>query len=67
MSERYGAPGEPEELLGDLEDWLNRELKKARAELTERETVNSHDPRYNAGRIETIREVLEFIIVNPGG
>jgi hypothetical protein len=65
MSERYGAPGELKELLENLEDWIDTELARVRGELQMREGVNTHDPRYNTGRLDTLRDVLDIIVINP--
>lgn len=66
MSERYGTPGELKELCESLEDWVNGELDKARAELKQYGGPHA-DRSYNAGRVEALRDVLEILIVNPGG
>lgn len=60
MSERYGTPGELQELLEDFEVWLREELLNTRNELIERELVNAHHPRYNAGRLDALRDVLAW-------
>lgn len=64
MSERYGTFGELQEVLEGLEDYVRDEIDKARAELQQRELVNSHDPRYNAGRIDALRDVLDYLGVS---
>ena len=66
MSERYGTPSELKEFFEDLEGWLIDEIHKARADLKEHGGPDAH-ASYNAGRVEALRDVLDFIIVNPGG
>ncbi len=65
MSERYGTPGELKEMLEELEGWLEDEIDKATESIKSTQAVG--DPRYDAGRIQALRDVLDFIIVNPGG
>lgn len=64
MSERYGTSGELQEVLEGLEDYVREEIDKTRTELQQRELVNSHDPRYNVGRIEALRDVLNYLGVS---
>lgn len=65
MSERYGAPGELQEGLEDLENWINHELDRLRKELKQPEKQSTAS--YNAGRIDAFRDVLDVIIVNKDG
>lgn len=69
MSERYGTIGEMPEMLSDLEDYIEVQITEAENELkvAPEGAINVQDPRYNAGRIQAFRDVLDFIIANPGG
>lgn len=65
MSERYGRPGELKELFEDLEGWVREEIEDSEAELRRLDGLG--DPRYEAGRLMAFRDMLERMIVNPGG
>lgn len=65
MSERYGSPGELKEHFQELEGWLQEQIENATAELKRLDGLG--DPRYDAGRLQMARDVLDFILVNPGG
>ena len=65
MSERYGTPGELKELYEELEGWVADEIEAAEAEL--KRIDGTGDPRFTAGRMQALRDVLDFIVVNPGG
>jgi hypothetical protein len=65
MSERYGSPGELQEAFESLEDMLTTALGAQRMAMTTAESVAMCN--YYAGKVDTIRDVLEFIVVNPGG
>lgn len=62
MSERYGSPGELQEMLEGFEDWIVTELDDAKAELQRLDGLG--DPRYTAGRQQALRDVLDYIVVN---
>lgn len=61
MSERYGPPGELQEALGDLEDWMLDEIDGAETQLR---GTYGQSPQYDAGRLSAYRAVLAFIVVN---
>lgn len=65
MSERYGTPGELKERFQELEGWLEDQLLEARNDLTSTQDVGF--AKYCAGRADTLREVRDYILINPGG
>lgn len=66
MSERYGTPGELKEHFQELEGWLEEELLKAREKMLA-PALSPGEAIYQAARRESLRDVLDFILVNPGG
>jgi hypothetical protein len=65
MSERYGTPGELKEALAALEQHCDEAIEMLEIRLRSAEVGG--DPRYDAGGLTAYRDVLDFIIVNPGG
>jgi hypothetical protein len=56
MSERYGAPGELQDLLENFEDWVRDEINKAREEMKAAGTTQP----FTVGRLDTLRDVLAW-------
>lgn len=63
MSERYGSPGDLQEILEHFEDWVRTESDQALREMTG--GSNSEMLIYLAARRDTLRDVLDFIVRNP--
>lgn len=65
MSERYGTRDEIPELLADVEEWANGEIEEARQKIMNE--YASPVIKYYAGRKDALTELLDRILVNPGG
>jgi len=59
MAERYGAPGELQELLEDLEAWMRDDMYRTGLNIRA-----GGDPGYNLGRRDALAEVIARLVVN---
>lgn len=66
VSERYGAPGELQEVLEGLEDHVREQIDETVAQMRQREPIALGDGLFDAGRLMALRDVLDYLgVSNP--
>jgi len=64
MSERYGTPGELQEVLEGLEDYVREQIDESVGEMKRINVNIDYDVRYVAGRASAFRDVLDYLGVS---